>query len=524
MLGSDTLAQFLQRHHVALGQGWFSCPGVSYDGTPGMSVTRIKQEAALAAKTATFIDTLPSSDTALARLTKVREWLWTDETLKWAFVPEPTPLLGSVPSLPSAIFPVAVSAVTTLLWPFLLAAVIAFVAAWWMGGIAAGVCLAVLFTAAALLVTPRRPFAAAAVLSLALGWLSGTFVTALWAAVALLAAAFGAAYAFLIEKEATDVPEDLAPSPALVESIMRRENFGAQNHMAATSTIKPGWLRRLSLRLGLWVAGQLAAHFSAPGSLGQIGAIHFARWLVLPGTNKLLFRSNFDGTWEEYLEEFIALAYQGVNGIWSNTIGFPRTRNLFSGGARDSDRLRRWTRRQQHPTRVWYSAYPSLTLTRIRINAAIREGITSAVTDADASDWMACFGSAPRPAGLIETADVPTLVFGGLRRLYCGACLLIRMEQRNAKRWLVELEPNLSFGDQAAARSAMLVGMSCTGLMKLGVEGGDIETFPVAFQDGSAAPWRAQALSDTGRNAPENWLWGQPDNAVDFDPSDLCTR
>ena len=40
-------------------------------------------------------------------------------------------------------------------------------------------------------------------------------------------------------------------------------------------------------------------------------------------------RSNFDGTWERYLEDFIELAYPGLNGIWSNTVGFPKTRDLF---------------------------------------------------------------------------------------------------------------------------------------------------------------------------------------------------
>jgi deferrochelatase/peroxidase EfeB len=514
-VGRAGLAEFLRRHHRPVGQGWFSTPGVNYDGTPGMTVARIRREARLAASISDFLDGRPAGQSALATLTRVRDWVWNDEAQKWAFVAEPTPLLGPMPPLGRAVLPVLASAVSVLLWPFLLSAVVIFLLASWVGGLTTAICLAVLFALAAGLFAPRWPFLAAGVTSLALGWFAGPFVNALWAALAVLIAEFGGAYAQLRRKEAADIPDDLPPSAALVEEIMKRENFGAQNHLAATSTLKPGFFRRMTLRFGLWVAGQLAAHFSAPGFLGPTGVIHFARWIVLPGTDKLLFRSNFDGTWERYLEDFIELASQGVNGIWSNTLGFPRTRNLFSGGARDGDRLRRWTRRQQLPTLCWYSACPQITLARIRTNAAIRQGIASAATEADAADWLACFGSAPRPAPLIEVPEVPTLIFGGLRRLLSGACLLLRLDRDRAKVWLAAIENDLSFGDQGAAGAAILVGLSGSGLDKLGLERRHLATFPVAFQHGSAAPWRAQALADTGRNAPDRWLWGGPDAEVD---------
>jgi deferrochelatase/peroxidase EfeB len=515
-VGSAGLADFLRRHHRPVGQGWFSTPGLNYDGTPGMTVTRIRQEAQLAASISNFLDRLPAAGSALETLTRVREWLWNDDAQKWAFVAVPTPILGPSRSPLRAVLPVLASAVTALSWPFLLSAAVAFVLAWCIGGLAAGICLALLFALGAVFVEPRWPLLAAAVASLALGWFAGPFINALWAAITLLIAEYGGAYAVLRRKEAADVPEDLPPSAALVQAIMERENRGAQNHLAATSTLKPGWFRRMTLRLGLWFAGQLAEHFSAPGFLGTTGVIHFARWIVLPGTDKLVFRSNFDGTWERYLEDFIELAYNGVNGIWSNTVGFPRTRNLFSGGARDGDRLRRWTRRQQIPTLVWYSAYPQLTLARIRTNAAIRQGIASAVTEADAADWLACFGTAPRPPEVIQKPEVPTLIFGGLRRLHCGACTLIRFsdDPANARRWLAQIERDLSFGDHGA-ESAMLVAFSKFGLLKLGLKPHHLETFPVAFQHGSAAPWRARALSDTGQNAPEQWLWGGPGAEID---------
>jgi deferrochelatase/peroxidase EfeB len=516
-LGDTPLGNFLERYRHDVGQGWFATPGVNYDGTPGLTVSRIRREHALATTISGILDGAPRSDSALAMLEYVRRQLWADEAQKWAFVAEPASLLGPMPSLWTAVLPVLGSAIVTLVWPFLLVAIVAFALALWAGGIAAGAVLAVLFVIAAAMPAARWLFLAAAAVSLAIGWFAGPFLAALWAGGTVLTAEYAAIYLLLRRKEASDVAEDISPAAAAVAEIMKRENFAAQNHMAASSTMKPGRLRRFTLRVGLWVAGQLALHFSIPGFLATTSVIHFARWILLPGTNQLLFMSNFDGTWESYLEDFIVLAHQGVTGIWSNTVGFPKTTNLFNDGASDGDRLRRWTRRQQRPSLVWYSAYPQLTLLRIRTNAAIRQGIACAATEAEAEDWLACFGSTPRPADLFEAPQIPTLVFGGLRRLTYGASLLLRFspDQDKNKAWLASLEPEISYGNQLAASEALLIGLSGSGLEKLGLVPRNIETFPVAFQHGSAAPWRARAVGDTGNNSPEKWSWGGKETAVD---------
>ena len=277
----------------------------------------------------------------------------------------------------------------------------------------------------------------------------------------------------------------------------------------------------------MWAAGQSGAHFSRPGFLGPTGVIHFARWFVIPKTDKLIFFSNYDGAWESYLEDFIEEAYQGVSGIWSNTVGFPKTDNLFGvtilgigshRGANDGDRLRRWTRRQQYVSRVWYSAYTDVTLDRIRTNAAIRQGIAVAKTEADAADWLSCFGSTPRPASILESNEIPTLVFGGLSRLRFSACLMLRLAAAAEanKAWLKTIEGQLTYGNGLRAKdSALAVAFSSQGLLNIGLTEEALATFPVAFQHGAAAPWRSRALSDIGRNAPEEWWWGGRDNPVE---------
>ncbi len=477
--GQESLGQFLENHHHGVGQGWFSTPGVNFDGTPQLSVGQIRREAELAHHVAGMLDTM-RGPTALDTLEMVRNRLWDDEARKWAFVPAPAPSLDPAPSASRAIMPILASITASFFWPFLLLATIVLVGVWIKGG----------------------------------------FAVAAWVTFLVFVAGIGvlfALYSALRRAEEADIPEDLPPSPDRVAEYMKREGHAAQSHLAAISILKPGPLRYLTLRFGLWFAGILAAHFSRPGFLGSTGVIHFARWILLPHSNKLMFVSNYDGVWESYLEDFIERASEGVTGIWSNTAGFPKSEKLIFKGAKDGDRLRRWTRRQQRTSWFWYTAYPDLTLNRIRLNGAIRQGISQARSEADARDWLSCFGSEPTLPGTLEAEEIPTLLFGGLGWLPYSRSLLVRLseDQDEARAWLGELEPELAYGDTRGARQAVVAGLSTSGLTRLGLTGTDLETFPLAFQHGSTAPWRASALGDIGRNDPAGWAWGGPDDAVD---------
>lgn len=480
--GAD-LGGFLRRHHHGVGQGWFSTPGVNFDGSPAMSVQRIRKEAQLARIASDILEKYSPSTSALATLELISHRVKTDPAytdLQWVFTepPPPAPALQASPGLSKAILPIASSVIANLLWPFLIVALAVLAAGWFLDGFGTGF------------------------------WL-------FWLVVILM---LGVSYLWLRHKERSDVPEDHPPSAEAVKTFMQHENFTAQNHLAAASTMKGGAFRRFTLRIGLWIAGQLALHFSRPSFLGPTGVIHFARWILLPGTNTLLFYSNFDGAWESYLENFVEEAHQGVTGIWSNTVGFPKTSNLFGQGAADGDRLRRWTRRQQYPSRTWYTAYPSYTLARIRTNAAIRQGFVRASTEADAADWLSCFGSAPRPADALEVREIPTLLFGGLKRLRFATCLILRFGEdalRN-KSWLAEVESRISYGDSLLVEEALVIGLSQTGLLRLGLAEQDLKTFPVPFQHGSDSPWRARALGDVENNDPGKWWWGNgPENRAD---------
>jgi deferrochelatase/peroxidase EfeB len=248
-----------------------------------------------------------------------------------------------------------------------------------------------------------------------------------------------------------------------------------------------------------------------------LGTIHFARWVLIPGTNQLMFFSNFGGSWESYLEDFITQAHGGLTGVWSNTEGFPRTKNLFQDGATDGDRFKRWARRRQTPTRFWYSAYPYLTTARIRLNCALRHGLAVAATEDAAADWLSCFGSRPRGPNVLEVNEVQTILFGGLKPLTRSSCLLLKLppSSEQAKTWLAEIAPDITFGDGSLSDSARLLVFTPTGLRALGCEQDVLAEFPVAFQEGMAAAHRAKLLGDTGDDQPAAWWWGAGDRSVD---------
>ena len=86
----------------------------------------------------------------------------------------------------------------------------------------------------------------------------------------------------------------------------------------------------------------------------------------------MLFLSNFDGSWQQYLGDFIDKSGWGLTAIWSNSMGFPKTKFTFFGGAYDEEHFLAWSRYYEVPTQVWYTAYPHLSIKNVINNTYIR--------------------------------------------------------------------------------------------------------------------------------------------------------
>lgn len=181
-------------------------------------------------------------------------------------------------------------------------------------------------------------------------------------------------------REWTEPNDDTEQSEAELEALEKLKNREdhrglVQNQLTHVVAIKPGWFRMKTLKLVLWSIDFLAKHYYNRGNLGGIPSIHYARWMILEKQHQLLFFSNFDGSWESYLGDFIDQAASGLTSVWSNTVGFPKASFLLWRGARDEERFKNWTRHNQLETQIWYSAYPSLSVQNINDNTKLRAGL-----------------------------------------------------------------------------------------------------------------------------------------------------
>jgi len=140
------------------------------------------------------------------------------------------------------------------------------------------------------------------------------------------------------------------------------------------------------------VVGEPVARVSTNGELSGIPSIHFAHWSMIDGGRRLLFLTNYDGSWENYLDDFIDKASGGLSAIWSNSRGFPRSYllGLRAGGSRDGVRFKAIARDKQVYSNVWYSAYPALTVQAIDGNSTIVEEMYRPLPDDEAKvrEWL----------------------------------------------------------------------------------------------------------------------------------------
>jgi hypothetical protein len=180
------------------------------------------------------------------------------------------------------------------------------------------------------------------------------------------------------------------PDRRQVERLRSREDAFAHNPFGALGVVKAGRLRSATVRIVLVGISVAASTVFVRGSLAGVTTIHVARWVALDGGRRMIFTSSYDGSLESYMNDFIDKLAWGLNVIFSNGVGYPRTRWLIFGGARDEQTFKDYLRCRQLETAVSYAAHPTLTNANIRTNAAIRRGLSnSGLDDKRAAEWLA---------------------------------------------------------------------------------------------------------------------------------------
>ncbi len=175
----------------------------------------------------------------------------------------------------------------------------------------------------------------------------------------------------------------------VVRQMAQREDWIPQNHMGSVVLIKPGVLRTIIVRAGHLGLGLMLRVTATNGYLGSMRTVHFAHWAFVNNGGRLMFFSNFDQSWESYLDDFIEKAHDGLTLAWGCGTGFPATRFLIQDGASHGRKFKNWARHSMAISRFWYSAYRDLTVDQVERNNRIADGLRRVkLSEKDAAAWI----------------------------------------------------------------------------------------------------------------------------------------
>jgi hypothetical protein len=190
--------------------------------------------------------------------------------------------------------------------------------------------------------------------------------------------------------ERRDAYHDAPPlDEGVMQEIAQREDRIAQNHMGSVVLVKPGILRTPLFRAGHLGLGLVLRVVATNGYLGSMRTIHFAHWAFVNNGSRLMFFSNFDHSWESYLDDFIEKAHGGLTLAWSSCVGFPPTRFLVLDGASHGRQFKTWARHSMAVSRFWFSAYKDYTVDQIERQNRIADGLRkTTLTTKEAAAWV----------------------------------------------------------------------------------------------------------------------------------------
>ena len=153
-----------------------------------------------------------------------------------------------------------------------------------------------------------------------------------------------------LENVLKELTSQAAAPPPPIESAGRvGARLGKRSELTIIVPLVPGGAKRLRTFLGL-LGGNLS-----PGA-SKVGTLHDMRFVFFDNDTRLLFATSFDGDWDTYIDDFIALIPDYLDLMDSAWEGWPGIRNP---GAKD------YLVKHQITASGWFVADPDLTLAEI---------------------------------------------------------------------------------------------------------------------------------------------------------------
>ena len=159
-----------------------------------------------------------------------------------------------------------------------------------------------------------------------------------------------------LENVLRELTSQVSEPPPPIESAGRvGARLGKRSELTIIVPLAPGGAARLRTFLQL-LGGNLS-----PGAT-KVGTLHDMRFVFFDNDTRMLFATSFDGDWDTYIDDFIALIPDYLDIIDSAWEGWPGIRDP---GAKD------YLIKHQITAEGWFVANPELTLAQIQRQARV---------------------------------------------------------------------------------------------------------------------------------------------------------
>ena len=117
-------------------------------------------------------------------------------------------------------------------------------------------------------------------------------------------------------------------------------------------------------------------------ALRELGTLHEARFVLFDDDTRLEFASSFDGTWDQYIDDFAATPIGGLfDEIFSHCEGFP--------GLSDIDRVKDWFMANTVEAANYVCVYPDATVKDIWKSLAVNDAFQQVLDKPEAGQALA---------------------------------------------------------------------------------------------------------------------------------------
>jgi len=161
------------------------------------------------------------------------------------------------------------------------------------------------------------------------------------------------------------------------------------------------WYTAWLTKLIFWVAGKRP---KTTIGLITLSMIHYARWVMLRPNqfphvsddqpkedlkyHYMMFFSNFNGSWDQYVDSFSSAIPKGLNLFWIYNVKYPKSVPMLS--------FHRYITSNQIWTDHYYNAYPMATSNDVKAAKRVRAGVTKFMGDTasvSAEDFLQKYNS-----------------------------------------------------------------------------------------------------------------------------------